>query len=342
MNSSDATFVLLCDDLDIVFHFETPESYSKINIAVIVINSFLLAFILIGNITVILAYFRNSTLQSLPNMLLVTLAFADLLVALIAQPLFMTIILMDIVGAEPVCSLAMLSNVTLKFCGGASLMTVSFVISPERYLAIYHPFKHRRWITKTKIKRAVFILWSFILILSVCFILGMSNNLYFLTLTVLIFIAIIVTTFACCSIVIKLKRRRERPVSFQRTDKRIRRHVSIRGNSADGETRDFKIAVTMFYIIGALVVCYVPLFAGFIYIQIIGSTNTLYLKCFYPIAVTFVLFNSFLNPVIYCLRNKKFTSAIRNINRSRRTDGNSCASGSYTVSLDLRPNMQIK
>ena len=333
MNSSDASIVISCVHPDRVYQFGPAESYYEINIPVAVINSFLLAFIFIGNITVITAYFRNSALQSIPNMLLITLAIADLLVALVAQPLFMAIIFRDIIGAKPVCSLAMLSSVTLKFCGGTSLMTVSLVIAPERYLAICHPFQHRRWITKSKIKRVVFSLWLFILILSGSLLLGMSYKVYFMILTLMTFFAITLTSYTCGSIVIKLKRRRKRLVSLRSTDGRTHSR-----NSVDAEKGDFKVAITMFYIIGTVVVCYIPMFAGIVYVQVVGRRDKLYLKYFYPIAMTLVFFNSFLNPVIYCLRNKRFKRAIRKISTSQSTDCNSGASSSYAISLDYMSN----
>ena len=333
MNSSDDTIYITCLHPDKVYQFGPAASYSLINIPLIVINSLLLLSIILGNFTVILAYFRNTSLQSIPNMLLIILAFTDLFVGVVAQPLFMTTLLRDVLGSKPLCWLALLSSVTLKFCGGASLMTLSLIISLERYLAICHPFKHRLWITKTKVKRAVFILWLILLALSGSLFLGINYSIYFLILTLMTFIGIAVTSFACCGILIKLKIRRERHVSVEDIDGRIRSHSSASTTSNEAEKRDYKIVVTMFYIIGAIVVCYTPMFAAIIYAQVIGSRDKLYLKYFYPIAMTLIFLNSLLNPVIYCLRNRKFISAIRNFSgASARIEGTFSASNCFTIS----------
>ncbi len=333
MNSSDVTTAITCLHPNNVYQFGPSESYYHINIPLIVVNSCLLIFIILGNITVILAYLRNTALQSLPNMLLITLAFTDLFVGLVAQPLFMAILVREVLGAKPLCWLALLSSVTLKFCGGASLMTLSLIISVERYFAICHPFKHRFWITKMKVKRAVFILWLFLLALSVSLLFGYSYQIYFLVLTLLTFIAIAVTSFACCGIMIKLKVRRKRHVSVEDIECRIRSHSSASTTSNEIEKRDFKIAITMFYIIGAIVICYLPMFAAIIYAQVVGSRDKLYLKYFYPIAMTLIFLNSLLNPVIYCLRNRKFISAIRMFNgvTHNGVENNFNASKCYTI-----------
>ncbi|CAB3990410.1 adenosine receptor A2b-like isoform X2 [Paramuricea clavata] len=329
MNSSDDIIYITCIHPDKVYHFGPAGSYSLINIPLIVINSLLLLFTILGNFTVILAYFRNTSLQSVPNMLLITLAFTDLFVGVVAQPLFMAALLRDVLSSKPLCWLALLSSVTLKFCGGASFLTLSLIISLERYFAICHPFKHRLWVTKTKVKRAIFILWLFLLALTGSLLLGFNYNVYFVILTLMTFTGIVVLTFACCGILMKLKTRRERHVSVDDIDGRIRSHVSPSTTSNEAEKRDYKIAVTMFYIIGAIVVCYTPMFAAIIYAQVIGNRDKLYLKYFYPIAMTLIFLNSSLNPVIYCLRNRKFISAIRNLCGVSRNEANSSA---YTIS----------
>ena len=317
MNLSDVV-VITCLHPNRVYQFGPGESYHFINIPLIVVNLFLLVFIVLGNTTVILAYFRNTTLQSVPNMLLITLAYTDLFVGIVAQPLFISILVRDVLGVRPLCWLALLSSVTLKFCGGASFMTLSLIISLERYMAICYPLKHRCWITKTRLKRAVGALWSFLLALSGCLLLGMSYKAYFLILSISTFTGVAVTAFSCCGILIKLK------IGWQKHTSPINFEAQIRGHSQchsaasltsnDAKKNDYKVAVTMFCIIGAIVVCYTPMFAAIVYAQV-RSRNELYLKYFYPNAMTLIFLNSLLNPVIYCLRNRRFTNALRKINR---------------------------
>ncbi|XP_028407923.1 neuromedin-U receptor 1-like [Dendronephthya gigantea] len=309
MNLSSDIVVITCLHPDRVYQFGPAESYHFINIPLIVVNLFLLVFIILGNITVIMAYFRNTTLQSVPNMLLIILAFTDLFVGIVAQPLFIAILVRDVLGAKPLCWLALLSSVTLKFCGGASLMTLSLIISLERYFAICYPLKHRCWITKTRLKRAVGALWSFLLTLNGSLIRVLSYKAYFAFINILVFTAIAVTAFSCCGILMTLRMRKQKYILTVKIDGRLRSHGAA-STLNNAKENDYKIAVTMFYIIAAIVVCYTPMFAGVVYAQV-KSRDKLYLKYFYPITMTLMFLNSLLNPVIYCLRNKRFTNAIR-------------------------------
>ena len=335
MNLSGDVVVITCLHPNKVYQFGPGVSYHSINIPLIVVNLFLLVLIVLGNITVILAYFRNTTLQSVPNMLLITLAFTDLFVGIVAQPLFITILVRDVLGVRPLCWLALLSSVTLKFCGGASFMTLSLIISLERYMAICYPLKHRCWITKTRLKRAVGVLWSFLLALSGSLLLGLSYKASFLILSILTFTAVTVTAFSCGGILRKLKMRWQMHISTVDIDGELRSRSAASATSNKAEKSDYKTAVTMFYIIGAIVVCYTPMFAAVVYAQA-KSRDELYLKYFYPNAMTLIFLNSFLNPVIYCLRNKKFTNAIRKISLvlSIPNDNSISTSNCYTIDLE--------
>lgn len=318
MSSNDTIKVIKCIHPEEVYQFGPADSYYYINIPVLAVNGILLPLIIFGNFNVILAYCRNTSLQTVPNMLLISLAFTDLFVGLAAQPLFMAVLLREVLGAEPLCWLALLSSLTLKFCGGTSLMTLSLIISLERYLALCHPFKHRLWITKTVVKRAVLALWLPMFLLSCSLMLGISYSVYFLLLTLLTFLAISVVSFACCSIVINLHMRRNN----SNMPGRVGSQSSAGTVSNYAQKRDYRIAVTMFYIIGAVMVCYTPMFAAIIYAQVAGSRDELYLKYFYPNTMTLVFLNSLLNPVIYCLRNSKFASAIRTFSGSTHNRNN--------------------
>jgi type IV secretory pathway VirB3-like protein len=336
MNSSD--IIINCLHPNTVYRFGTTESYYNINIPLIVINVCLMVLIVLGNATVILAYLRNKALQSVPIMLLISLALTDLFVGLIAQPLFIAILVRDVLGFQPLCWLELLSSLSLKFCAGTSLMTLSLIISVERYSAICHPIRHRLWITKRKVKRAVAVLWSFLLALAVSLLLGYSYKIYFLILTFLTFISIAVLSFACGAIMVKLKARRKRQASDDQS--RIRTHIAANTTSNEQEKREYKIAVTMFYIVGAIVVCYLPMFAAIVYAQVIGSRDKLYLKYFYPVAMTLISLNSLLNPIIYCLRNKRFIIAIRK-KKGQPENTSASASNTYTIAascnrLDLQ------
>ena len=302
MNSSE-TEVYTCLHPKQIYYFGPPESYYGVTIPVCVINIILMVFIIFGNVAVILAYCWNRSLQNIPNMLLITLAISDTVVGVLAQPLFIIKLIRAIFDLRPLCALETLSSIANMYCAGVSMLTLSLVISSERYLAIVHPFKHRRLVTKNKIKLVIVFLWSTLFLLNCVLFLGISYKVYFLILSALIPVGFIVTAFASYSILKKWKTSRSRQASVN----------SALGGSPSAivsvEKKNFKIAKTMFYIVGAIALCYSPLLAALLYGQI-KEKNWIYLKYLYPNGMTLVYLNSLLNPIIYCLRNQSFTRAI--------------------------------
>ena len=199
MNSSE-TEVYTCLHPKQIYYFGPPESYYGVTIPVCVINIILMVFIIFGNVAVILAYCRNRSPQNIPNMLLITLAISDTVVGVLAQPLFIIKLIRAIFDLRPLCALETLSSIANMYCAGVSMLTLSLVISSERYLAIVHPFKHRRLVTKNKIKLVIVFLWSTLFLLNCVLFLGISYKVYFLILSALIPVGFIVTAFASYSI----------------------------------------------------------------------------------------------------------------------------------------------
>ena len=313
MNSSGTVYTCLHPSK--VYSFGPPGKYLAVSVPICITNIFLLVFILLGNVGVIMAYCWDKTLQTVPNLLLITLAISDVVVGLTAEPLFVTILIRDMMGLRPSCSLSLLSSLSNKFCGGVSMMTVSLVISSERYLAIVHPLKHRRLVTKARIKLVLFSLWFLLFLLNCTLLLRISYKVYYLVLSAIIPIGVVVTAFACYAILNKWNTSRSRQISIGNANRPNPRAGSV----LSLERKDFKIAVTMFFIMGAIVFCYAPLLGALIYVQIEGM-NEIYLKYLYPNVVTLVYLNSFLNPIIYCLRNRSFTRVIRKMIGFHRND----------------------
>ena len=95
----------------------------------------------------------------------------------------------------------------------------------------------------------------------------------------------------------------------------------------------------MFYIVGAIALCYSPLLAALLYGQI-KEKNWIYLKYLYPNGMTLVYLNSLLNPIIYCLRNQSFTRAILKMigfDRREQTPRARC----YTIDQPLSHHQNV-
>uniref|UniRef100_A0A0M3HQV0 G_PROTEIN_RECEP_F1_2 domain-containing protein n=1 Tax=Ascaris lumbricoides TaxID=6252 RepID=A0A0M3HQV0_ASCLU len=96
-----------------------------------------------GNMLVILAVFREKTLQTVTNMLIVSLAVSDFLVALCVMPFAVYFELNSFVWGlgQFLCNLYMATDVA---CSTASILNL-LAISLDRYIAITHPLVYAHY-----------------------------------------------------------------------------------------------------------------------------------------------------------------------------------------------------
>uniref|UniRef100_A0A915BPY3 G-protein coupled receptors family 1 profile domain-containing protein n=1 Tax=Parascaris univalens TaxID=6257 RepID=A0A915BPY3_PARUN len=96
-----------------------------------------------GNMLVILAVFREKTLQTVTNMLIVSLAVSDFLVALCVMPFAVYFELNSFVWGlgQFLCNLYMATDVA---CSTASILNL-LAISLDRYIAITHPIVYAHY-----------------------------------------------------------------------------------------------------------------------------------------------------------------------------------------------------
>lgn len=107
-----------------------------------VVFGILAVMAIFGNSTVILAFIRNVQLHTRTNYIIVGLATADLLVGLIAVPLYMAITLLYKQQLEIPDVLSVMYHAVDVFGGFASIFHL-MLISLERFYAIAYPVSHR-------------------------------------------------------------------------------------------------------------------------------------------------------------------------------------------------------
>lgn len=111
----------------------------------------------LGNILVCMAVTTDKTLRKLSNLFLVSLAIADLLVAIFVMPFA---IVNDITGHWPfghiACKLWISSDV---MCSTASILNLC-LISLDRYIRIKDPLQYTQWITRRSVPILVCLVWT--------------------------------------------------------------------------------------------------------------------------------------------------------------------------------------
>lgn len=278
------------------------------DIAVCVINILLAILTTIGNASVIVAYMKNSNLQTKNNLLIVALAMTDLVVGLWAQPSFVWVKITEMDGRID-CIIEIINDLTTKFCITVSLLILCVVVSAERYLAVFHPFKHRAWLTKRKLLVAVTVIWIGVGMFVTSIPLGIQHNIYRPVGLTIIFISLLVSVSLYVKIAKKLYKMKVTTHSGN-----LQRSCSGRMTTA----QQIKYAVTLFYVFSALCVTHFPIIIGFLYASIHGQ-DSLYQQFFWTWGVTFLFLNSFCNPIIYSWRNRHMSMAIRKLFVRRET-----------------------
>ena len=132
---------------------------------------FVLVFVLVvvGNLLTIVLFAVNRSLRKRSLLLVINMAFADLMLGILSLPLY----IYDVgyrfklwKGGWPM-SLSIFYTIVDTFFSQASLTSAAF-ISGERFYAIYWPFKHRT-LSMRAYRIIIFTLWVLTLFISALF-----------------------------------------------------------------------------------------------------------------------------------------------------------------------------
>ncbi|XP_030843433.1 5-hydroxytryptamine receptor 2B-like [Strongylocentrotus purpuratus] len=117
----------------IYIYIATMES---IKIASITILTLFIPCIIVGNVLVILSVYKNETMRTPTNLILASMAFVDLLVGLIANPL--EILLMKN-ASNCIPQLQLMAFLTLLTSGVSFLHIVA--VTADRFIAVTRPLR---------------------------------------------------------------------------------------------------------------------------------------------------------------------------------------------------------
>ncbi len=332
---------------------DQPDVIITIIKSAILVTIMLLA--VFGNLLVIVSVFRFERLQIIANSFIVSLAFADLLVALLVMPFNAS---MEIAGkwvfGRIVCNIFNANDVLFST---ASLLHIC-CISMDRYIAIIDPFHYESRMTKRKVFIMLFCAWGASSCIShipihmgwytteqqkntlldndeICEF--KVNRIYaVISSSISFWIPTVVMVFTYVKI-FREARRQEKvimkltkipdPASEQlNNNQRNGVHKSGTGNKLSNTKltqnrkklkREHKAAKTLGIIMGAFLFCWLPFFLWYI------ITSAICVTCPVPNIVISLLFwvgyfNSALNPMIYAFFNRDFRNAFKRLLRCHR------------------------
>ncbi|XP_059483114.1 dopamine D2-like receptor isoform X2 [Neocloeon triangulifer] len=130
-------------------------------------------FTLFGNVLVILAVRRERTLQTVTNYFIVSLALADLLVAVVVMPFAVYVLVNGTWGLPTfVCDLYIAMDVT---CSTSSIFNL-VSISIDRYIAVTQPIKYAKHKNERRVWLTIGLVWVISAAIGSPIVLGLNNT----------------------------------------------------------------------------------------------------------------------------------------------------------------------
>ena len=256
----------------------------------------------LGNILILIALRKVTSIHPPTKLLFQCLAITDLGVGLISQPLMATLMLMaDNIGIK-ICKicLKLLSSLSIPFCGVS--VFASTALSVDRLLALVLGLRYRHVVTLKRI-RAV-LACGCLAVLLILLVWNFREKTAKIIITICLTLCLIISLFSYTKIVLRLRQHQSS----------VRDNVQQRRTNAGGIPLNLdrykRIVVSIALVQLALVICFFP----FLIFHIVTHSKDIhrghYLLWYFHTS-TLIFLNSSLNPFLYCWRIKEIRQAVK-------------------------------
>ena len=282
------------------------------NILTCILNVMFSIITCVGNSTILLAIKNTRDLHSPSYVLLGCLAFSDLLVGLFCQPLFVGVKIAEFERSFTVyCWLRMLQTRSGWTTAGVSFLIVA-AVSVDRLIALHLHLRYSAFVTVSRVLQATLVIWILSVILCVVLRFWMNEEWFFIPLVIFVVVSVVLTVSTMK--IFQMVRRHQRQI------KRQTEALSHLQSNTVNVLKCRKSAVTVLYIYGLFMICYVPFFGTLITDML--HRYTIKIQIAYDFSGTVIFVNSFINPVVYCWRIREIKKAVKNILRGWGGGGN--------------------
>ena len=254
---------------------------------------------IIGNTLVLHAVWKTPALRSPSMVLLCGLAFSDLAVGAIVQPLFIVVALAQLYPQSLGLKHFFLSVYNIfgfSLCG-ISLCTIT-AISIDRLIAVHKPLQYQNIVTIPRVRCILVVIWTS------CVILASAH--FWQQLIRLVAIIVVICACLCIS-----------AISHVKIYKTVRHHqnaihiqlqaVEANSGSVNNMLALQKSAFNAFLLFLVLVICYCPYFVAYV----VTSVNPFNVFVIRSLTSTIVFINSSLNPSLYCWRLREIREVVK-------------------------------
>ncbi|XP_067033590.1 adenosine receptor A2a-like [Acropora muricata] len=274
------------------------EGYTTFFVA---LNVFLSVIALIGNLLILVALRKVTSINPPTKLLLQCLAASDLCVGLIEQPLFVAVLLKDF-GSPTASYYVIKVYVALSFilCG-VSIMTAA-TISIDRLLALILGLSYKLTVTVERVRKVVIFVWLESFLVGFSHWIGLRYIAYGTSFVVTLF-SIFTSAFSFTKIALKLRQQQAQ------VQQRVEQEQVNGGEIPLNIARYKKMVHNVAWLQMALIVCYMPIISLLLFTIVTQRLGKLYL---YYFAITVVFLNSSVNPILYCWRIREVKKDVKN------------------------------
>ncbi|XP_022786785.1 adenosine receptor A2b-like [Stylophora pistillata] len=285
----------LCDELLLLQPTTTDvEDLYSCYISNFTFNAFLIITTVVFNSVTIQALRRASFLPKPLKTFLLSLAVSDLGVGVVAQPLYLLLLVRWLQKNNeyyPSCALYTVYALTGIFFSVSSFFGV-MALSADRFLAIHLHLRYKECVTHKRVVSGVVTLWVLSIILSLFMLWVLPNVATAVHTTVCVACLSISAVFY--SKIYLAVRRHKNQIQVLQVQKRKQDVIT----TTTDLTRSRKSAIGTFYVYLMFFICYVPLVCTFAATLAFDSSSAIKISTIS--SWTLVFFNSSLNPAIYC------------------------------------------
>ena len=272
-------------------------------IALTAVNIVLSITASLGNILILIALRKVTSILPPTKLLFQCLAITDLGVGLISQPLIATLILLvDNIDMKilNIMFSHLFSSLSITFCGVS--VFASTALSVDRLLALVLGLRYRHVVTLKRI-RAV-LACGCLAVLLILLVWNFREKTAKIIITICLTLCLIISLFSYTKIVLKLRQHQSS----------VRDNVQQRRTNAGGIPLNLdrykRIVVSIALVQQALVICYFPFLIFHIVTHLKDIHPGHYLLWYFHTS-TLIFLNSSLNPFLYCWRIKEIRQAVK-------------------------------
>ena len=262
------------------------------------VNVILSVSSLLGNVLILIALEKDSSLHSPSKLLFRCLSFTDLCVGLIAQPLFIAYLTTFTKKIWSMCKITGgLSLMASAILCGQSITTLT-AISVDRLLALLLRLRYRQVVTLTRMRRFVIISWIIKLIFVNAYI--WNRHIFFIWCVGWILLCLSISTCTYAKIYLTLRHQQAQ----------IKDHLHKNNSTSGIHVQRFKKTISSaLWVHLALLACYIP----YTVVTALGAVSGISSSTAtaWNVAGILVYFNSTLNPVLYCWKIREVRQAVK-------------------------------